>query len=48
MKFSLIFSVGKYGGFYIHWGYMKRICIGWFAFTIVPCDIDDLFNKLTK
>lgn len=37
---SLVINIGKYGGFYIHWGYTKRICLGWIALTVYPFDID--------
>ncbi len=38
MNMSLILSVGSWGGFYIHWGFTKRLCLGWFAVTFVPRD----------
>lgn len=38
MTFSV--TIGKYGGFYTHLGYTKRICLGWIAFDIYPCEID--------
>lgn len=37
---SFIISVGKYGGFYCCGG---RVCLGWIAFTLIPCDIDEIF-----
>ena len=40
---SLIFSIGKFGGFYIYWKFSKRICIGWISITFIPVDIDDMF-----
>lgn len=45
---SIIFSFGSYGGFYLRWGYMKRLCLGWFAITITPFDIDDMFGRLCE
>ena len=47
-EMSLIFSFGKFGGFYFRWGYMKRVCLGWFAITFCPFDIDDLFDKVVN
>lgn len=43
---TITISIGKYGGFYIHNGFTKRICLGWIAFTYIPKDIDDIFNEL--
>jgi len=37
---SIILSFGKFGGFYIHNGFTKRICLGWVALTFIPMDID--------
>jgi hypothetical protein len=37
-----MFSIGKYGGFYIHWKYTKRLCLGWVAVTFIPIDIDEI------
>jgi len=37
---TLALSFGRYGGFYIHWSYTKRICLGWMAITFIPEDID--------
>jgi len=36
---SIMVTIGKYGGFYIHNGYTKRICLGWIALTYMPCDL---------
>lgn len=41
---SILFSFGKYGGFYFRWGYTKRLCLGWFAITFCPFDIDEVFD----
>lgn len=39
---SVIFSVGSYGGFYIHQSTGSfRVCLGWFAITILTDDFDD-------
>ncbi len=43
---SFIVSFGKYGGFYMHFGYSWRICLGWATFTIIPTDIDNILEKL--
>ena len=43
MTISITF--GRYGGFYIYWGYTKRICLGWMAITLFPFDLDDYFSK---
>lgn len=37
---TIAISFGSYGGFYIHSGYTKRVCLGWIAFTYFPEDID--------
>jgi hypothetical protein len=39
---TLAISIGSWGGFYLHWGHTKRICIGWVALTWLPCDLDSL------
>lgn len=44
---TIAFSVGKYGGFYAYRGYTTRLCLGWFAVTFFPDDIDDLLRRLT-
>jgi len=41
---SLIFSVGRWGGVYVHRGFGVRICVGFFAITLLPCDIDDILS----
>ena len=43
---SIIFSFGKYGGFYFYRRWATRICFGWFAITFIPEDIDDTFERL--
>lgn len=49
MSFSLILSVGKYGGFYLQNGEaMKRICIGWFALTLIIPEFDEAFNAVMQ
>ena len=42
---TLAISWGKYGGFYWHSKYTKRLCLGWIAFTYIPLDIDDLLKQ---
>jgi len=39
-----MFSVGRYGGFYIRLGYSWRICLGWVALTLLPTDVDKLLR----
>ena len=43
---SIIFSFGKNGGFYFYRGWMIRLCLGRFAITIIPEDIDNTFEHL--
>lgn len=45
---SLVFSVGKWGGFYIRINYCVRICVGFFAITLIPADIDVLLEIFVK
>lgn len=40
----LIFSWGKFGGFYFFNGYSKRICLGWVAITFIPIEIDEIIK----
>ncbi len=47
MSFSLIFNIGKYGGFYLFNGKtMKRIVLGWVAFTFVVPAFDETFHEI--
>ena len=47
MSFSIILSAGKYGGFYIQNGEtMKRLCLGWIAFTVIKPEFDETFNEV--
>jgi hypothetical protein len=39
---TLIISVGRWGGFYLH---QHRLCLGWIAFTFYGVDYDDLMEK---
>lgn len=49
MSFSIILSVGKYGGFYLQNGEaMKRICLGWIAFTLIIPEFDESFEKIMR
>ena len=40
---TLAISVGRWGGFYVYWGYTKRLCLGWLALTFIPQDFDELY-----
>ena len=47
MSFSVMLSVGKYGGFYITRGdVFKRVCLGFVAVTITVPEYDEIFNSL--
>jgi len=50
MSFSLIVSVGKYGGFYfLNGDIMKKVCLGWVAlYLIVPAYDDVVWSILEK
>ena len=41
---TIMLSFGRWGGIYTHFGYTWRLCLGWVALTLVPCDIDDLLH----
>lgn len=43
---TIALTIGKYGGFYINFGYVKRICLGWVAFDIYPKELDDIISNL--
>lgn len=45
-KMTFMISFGHYGGFYFHKDFSIRLCLGWVAFTILPADIDDIFDRL--
>lgn len=44
---TLSFTIGPWGGFYIHNGYTLRLCLGWLALTILPVDFDCLLEIFT-
>jgi hypothetical protein len=47
MSFSIILSVGKYGGFYFTNGdAIKRICVGWVAITVIIPEFDETFKEV--
>jgi len=49
MSFSIILSVGKYGGFYLQNGHaMKRICLGWIAITAIVPEFDETFYEVMR
>jgi len=48
MNGTISISWGRWGGFYITWGYTKRVCLGWVALTYFPDDIDDYLNDYTN
>ena len=49
MSFSIILSVGAYGGFYIiRRDTFKRICIGYLALTFIVPEFDEIINKLIE
>lgn len=43
---TLMLSIGSWGGVYLHWGYTKRLCLGWVALTVIPRDDDFLGEVL--
>lgn len=43
---SIIFSVGKYGGFYISMGATLRFTFGWVAVTVIRPEFDVLMHRL--
>jgi hypothetical protein len=47
-EFSIVISFGEYGGFYIHWGWTKRVCLGWMALTYWPIDADVLMSNAVE
>ncbi len=42
---TLLFSVGRWGGFYIARGFTLRVCLGFIAITFAPVDIDEIFIR---
>jgi hypothetical protein len=53
MSFSIIISVGKYGGFYIAKsirteipGYEIRICLGWIAVSLLNPEFDEYISQI--
>lgn len=48
MSFSIIISVGKWGGIYWYWGVFKRLCLGWVALTLFTPEWDCVMNRLME
>jgi hypothetical protein len=49
MSFSIVLSVGKWGGFYLQNGTaMKRVCMGFVAITAIVPEFDEIFNKIIE
>lgn len=49
MSFSLILSIGPYGGFHLDFGkYMKRIVLGFIGITYVTPETDVIWNAILK
>jgi hypothetical protein len=55
MSFSLILSVGRYGGFYTEIahrteipGNVYRLCLGWISFDIFTPEIDEYLDQLGR
>jgi hypothetical protein len=44
---SILFSFGRWGGFYRFNGFTKRLCLGWIAITFIPLD-DSFLSDLIK
>jgi len=42
MKGTIALSWGKYGGFYYYSDYKTRFCLGYFAITYYPIDLDEI------
>ena len=42
---SIVFTVGKYGGFYINIVYGINICLGWFAISIITDSFDTFVDN---
>jgi len=45
---TISFSWGRYGGFYFYRGFSTRLCLGWFALTFIPAEIDDILYNSEK
>jgi hypothetical protein len=47
---SILIVIGPYGGFHL-WSkpdWSKRVCLGWLAITIYPCDIERAITKIMR
>lgn len=42
MKGCLVFTWGRYGGFYVARRRFKRLCLGWLAIDYYPEEVEDL------
>lgn len=55
MSFSIILSVGKYGGFNLHTvrgkhtgGIERRICCGWVAVSLLTPEFDQFLDNIME
>ena len=45
---TFVITVGKYAGFYVNFGHVKRICLGWIAFDVHPYDLDFILGDYAR
>jgi hypothetical protein len=48
LEACILISIGEYGGFYIHKGYLLRICLGWVAVSFIQMDGDKLLKLASE
>lgn len=48
MRGTIALSWGAWGGFYVHYDWTWRLCLGWVALTYIPQDLDVLLEQRTK
>lgn len=41
---AIVFTWGRYGGFYRNRGFVSRICLGWLAIDYLPVEIEEIYE----
>ncbi len=45
---GIMISIGKWGGIYFARAWSWRLCLGWVAISIFPCDGDDIIEMASR
>lgn len=45
---GIVISIGKWGGIYFSRAWSWRLCLGWIAISICPCDGDWILDMASR